>query len=229
MSAPRLVVFDGPEELYRAAAEELVAAARAGGALALSGGSGPPRAFELAAEAEPDWSRARVYWGDDRAVPPDDERSNYRLAKESLFERLEHAPAVVHRVEGELGAEEAARRYDVVLEGVTIDLAFQGLGPDGHTASLFPGAPALDVVDRRAVHADAQLEPLVPRVTMTVPMLCSSRRIVFLVVGASKAEAARRAFAEPPTPQVPAGLIRSREGETVVLLDREAASLLDST
>ena len=224
----KLVVADRPEDAYRETAEELVAAARAGGALALSGGSAA-RALELAAELEPDWSKARIYWGDDRAVPSDDELSNYRLAKEALLERLEHTPVEVHRVEGELGADEAARRYDAQLDGVTIDLALQGIGSDGHTASLFPRAAALDVRDRRAVAAESQLEPFVPRVTMTVPMLCSSRRIVFLATGASKAEAVRRAFREPPGPETPASLVRSAEGETVVLLDREAASLLDTT
>jgi 6-phosphogluconolactonase len=224
-----IVVGDAPEDAFRAAADELVAAARAGGTLALSGGSAPPAAFELAAAAEPDWSRARIYWGDERAVPPGDERSNYRLAKETLLERLEHTPVEVHRIEGELGAEEAARRYDELLAEVTLDLALQGLGPDGHTASLFPSAPALEIADRRAVAAEAKLEPLVPRVTMTVPMLCASRRIVFLVVGAAKADAARRAFAEPPAPETPASLVRSTAGETIVLLDREAASRLDTT
>jgi 6-phosphogluconolactonase len=228
-AALRIAVVDSPEDAFRAAADELVAAARAGGALALSGGSAPGTAFELAAAREPDWSRARIYWGDDRAVPVDDERSNYRLAKESLLERLEHTPVEVHRIEGELGAEEAARRYDALLDGVTIDLALQGLGPDGHTASLFPNAPELATEDRRAVAAEARLEPFVPRVTMTLPMLNASRRVLFLVVGASKADAVRRAFAEPPGPHTPAGLVRSRDGETVVLLDREAASRLDTT
>jgi 6-phosphogluconolactonase len=228
-STVRLVVFERPEDAFRAAADELVAAARAGGALALSGGSGPPQAFELAAAAEPDWSRARLYWGDDRAVAPDDEQSNYRLAKESLLDHLERVPTEIHRIEGELGAEEAARRYDALLEGVTIDLALQGIGPDGHTASLFPDGPELDVEDRRAVPSEATVEPIVPRVTMTIPMLNASRRVLFLVVGASKAEAARRAFAAPPGPHAPASLVRSREGETLVLLDREAAARLDTT
>ena len=163
------------------------------------------------------------------AVPPTDERSNYGLARESLLERLERTPSGVYRIEGELGAEEAARRYDALLDGVTIDLAFQGLGPDGHTASLFPEAPSLAVNDRRAVAAEAQLEPFVARVTMTVPMLCAARRVLFLVVGESKAEAARRAFADPPSPATPASLVRSANGETVAILDRAAAALVDST
>ncbi len=224
-----LHVLETPEEAFEAAADELVAAARAGGTLALSGGSTPPRAFMLAARAEPDWSSARIYFGDERAVPPDDELSNYRLAKEFLLERLERTPREVHRIEGELGAGEAARRYEAMLEGVTIDLAFQGLGPDGHTASLFPNAPALQVRDRRAIEAEAPLEPVVDRVTMTVPMLCSSRRVVYLVVGESKAEAARRAFAGEPSPETPASLVRSQDGETLAILDRQASALLDRT
>jgi 6-phosphogluconolactonase len=224
-----LQVFETEGEAFRATAEELIAAARAGGALALSGGSGPPAAFKLAAALEPDWTGARIYWGDERAVKPDDERSNYRLAKESLFERLERTPNAVYRIEGELGAEEAARRYDALLDGVTIDLALQGIGPDGHTASLFPDAPSLDVRDRRAVAAEAQLDPFVPRVTMTVPMLCAARRVIYLVVGESKAEAAKRAFADAPSPAAPASLVRSAEGETVVILDRAAAAHLDTT
>ncbi len=224
-----LHIVETPEEAFEAAAGELVAAARAGATLALSGGSGPPAAFKLAARAEPDWSGARIYFGDERAVRPDDERSNYRLAKEFLLERLEHTPREVHRIEGELGAEEAARRYDAMLEDVTIDLAFQGLGPDGHTASLFPNAASLQVRDRRAVEAAPQLEPFVDRVTMTVPMLCSSRRVVYLVVGESKAEAARRAFADEPSPEAPASLVRSESGETLAILDTQASALLDRT
>ncbi len=224
----RLNVVDTPVDAARVAADELAAAARAGGAIALSGGSAPRPAFELAAAAEPDWSRARIYWGDERCVPPDDERSSYRLAREALLERLEHPPAVLHRIEGELEPAEAARRYDELLRGVTLDLAFQGIGPDGHTASLFPNAPALEERERRAVAAEAQLEPFVPRVTMTIPMLRAARRVVFLVVGESKAEAVRRAFAEEPSPATPASLVRSDAGETVAILDRAAAALLDS-
>jgi len=97
-----LVVVDDPEAAARRAAELLAAAARAGGHIALSGGSGPKRAYELAAELEPDWSRAEVWWGDDRCVPPDDERSNYRMAKEALLDRLSAPPTAVHRIEGEL-------------------------------------------------------------------------------------------------------------------------------
>ena len=151
-----------------AAAELLVAAARAGEHLALSGGDAPGPAFEHAAELEPNWSAARLWWGDERCVPPDDERSNYLLAKRSLLDRLEQQPSEVHRIRGELGGEAAAAEYDDELEGVRLGLALQGIGPDGHTASLFPSSPALEERERRAIatpHEDVE------RVTMTLPVL----------------------------------------------------------
>jgi len=210
------VVDDPP----RAAAELLVEAA---GHVALSGGSTPGVAYELAAALRPDWSRLHVWFGDDRAVPPDDERSNFRLARETLLDRLDTQPEV-HRIEGELGAEKAAARYDEELAGVTLDLALNGIGPDGHTASIFPGAPALDERQRRAVAAEARLEPLVPRVTLTPPVFAEARMLVYLVTGEAKAAAARRAFADEPSRDTPASLVRGRE--TVAILDAAAAALL---
>jgi 6-phosphogluconolactonase len=209
----------------RAAADALVRAARAGGHISLAGGSTPRRAYELAAGLERDWGRAHVWWGDERCVPPDDVRSNYRLAREALLDRLGVEPAV-HRVESELEPEAAAAAYDAELEDVTLDLALLGLGPDGHTASLFPGAPSLDERRRRAVAAEPGLEPLVPRVTMTIPVLESAALVVFLVTGEDKAAAARRAFTGPPERATPASLVRSRTGRTVALLDRAAVAPL---
>ncbi|HUH15232.1 MAG TPA: 6-phosphogluconolactonase [Gaiellaceae bacterium] len=193
------------------------------GHLALSGGGTVGRAYELAAELRPDWSGLDVWFGDDRAVPPNDERSNHRLVRAALLDRLSRLPEV-HRVRGELGAEAAAARYDDELEGITLDLALNGIGPDGHTASLFPGAPGLDERARRAIAAEAGLEPFVPRVTMTPPMFADAALLVYLVTGAGKAEAVRRAFAADPSPDVPASLIRGRE--TLALLDPEAAASL---
>ena len=179
----------------------------------------------MAADLEPDWSPATLWWGDERCVPPDDERSNYRLVRETVLDRIEVPPRAVHRIRGELGGAAAAAEYDRLLEGVTLGLAFQGIGPDGHTASLFPGSPALDERERRAVavpHDDVE------RVTMTLPVLCGARVVMFLALGESKAEAVVRAFAEPRDPQVPASLVRSTHGETIVLLDRAAAANLDN-
>jgi 6-phosphogluconolactonase len=153
-------------------------------------------------------------------VPPDDERSNYRLVRETLLNRLERQPRAVHRIRGELGSEAAAEEYDRLLDGVRLGLAFQGIGADGHTASLFPGSPALHEQTRRAVgvpHGD------VDRVTMTLPVLREARQVVFLALGAEKAAAVARAFGNDPDAAVPASLVRSLEGETIVFLDRAAS------
>jgi 6-phosphogluconolactonase len=130
----------------------------------------------------------------------------------------------VHRIEGELGAEEAAAAYDGLLGGVTIDLAVNGIGADGHTASLFPNAPALEERERRAVAADAGLEPFVLRVTLTPPVFGAAALVVYLVTGQGKAEAVRRAFAGEPSAETPASVVRGRR--TVALLDHAAASRL---
>jgi 6-phosphogluconolactonase len=204
----------------RATADLLVVTA---GHVALSGGSSPGRAFEIAAQLRPDWSGAHIWFGDDRAVPPDDEVSNYRLAKETLLDRLT-VPPEVHRIRGELGAEKAADLYDTELEGITLDLALNGIGPDGHTASIYPNAPALDETKRRAVAAEAKWEPFVPRVTMTPPMFAAAGLLVYLVRGEDKAEVVRRAFVDDPSPASPASLLRGRK--TIAILDGAAASLL---
>ena len=194
------------------------------GDVALSGGGTVGRAYELAASLRRDWSGVRAWYGDDRAVPPDHPDSNHLLVHETLLSRVERGPEV-HRIAGELGAEEAARRYDAELDGVVLDLALNGIGPDGHTASLFPDAPGLDERERRAVAAEAGLEPFLPRVTMTPPVFRRARLLVYLVTGAGKAEAVRRAFAEPPSPATPESLIRGVE--TLAYLDRAAAAGLD--
>src|SRR5205823_2297317 len=160
-----LIRLADEEEVASFVADELVAAARAGSSIVLTGGESPGRAYELAAKLEPDWSRATLWWGDERAVPPDDERSNYRLAKERLLDGLSAQPAEAHRIRGEAGAEAAAQEYDELLGGAVLDLVLLGLGPDGHAASLFPNQPTLDERERRAIPAVAALEPLVDRVT----------------------------------------------------------------
>ena len=164
------------------------------------------------------------WWSDERCVPPEHEWSNYRLAKRALLDRVRGHAA--HRIEGELGADEAAARYDGLLREVNLDFVLLGLGRDGHAASLFPNAPGLDERQRRAIAAAPQLDPLVDRVTMTIPVLEAAPVLVWLVAGAEKAQAVRRAFAEPPRREVPGSLVRSRDGETIAILDREAAQLL---
>jgi 6-phosphogluconolactonase len=216
------------EEVASVIADELVATARSGRSLVMTGGGTPRRAYELAAEREPDWSAASLWWGDERCVPPEDERSNFRLARESLLDRVEAPPREVQRIRGELGGEEAAREYDELLRGARLDYILLGLGPDGHVASLFPGQPALDERERRAIRAEATLEPFVERVTLTVPMLCSAPEVVFIVTGEGKAEAVEHAFGRPPGPETPASLVRSAAGRTRVVADAAAASRLSS-
>jgi 6-phosphogluconolactonase len=221
-----LIRLADDEEAASYVADELVAAARGGSAIVLTGGTSPGRAYELAARREPDWSRASLWWGDERCVPPEDERSNFRLARETLLDGLSGNPNEVHRIQGELGAEAAADAYDAELEGAQLDLVLLGIGPDGHTASLFPNQPTLDERSRRAVAAEATLEPFVDRVTMTLPALCSAPEVLFLVSGDSKAEAVERAFGQPPSPDTPSSLIRSAEGRTRVVADAAAAARL---
>jgi 6-phosphogluconolactonase len=110
------------------------------------------------------------------------------------------------------------------VSGVALDLALMGIGPDGHTASLFPSAPALEERERRAVAAEPGLEPFVPRVTLTSPVFSATGVLVYLATGEEKAEAVRRAFADRPSPATPASLVRGRE--TIAILDPAAASLL---
>jgi 6-phosphogluconolactonase len=215
-----LRVLDDPVE---EAAVLIAAAAGAGGHIGLSGGSGPRPAYERAGVLRSDWSRVDLWWIDDRCVPPADALSNYRLVRESLLDGLARPPHV-HRVQTELAPKLAADDYDRELEGVALDLAVMGIGPDGHTASLFPNAPALDIADRRAVVAEAGMEPFVQRVTMTRPELAMARTMLYLVTGESKAEAVKRAFADPPSPATPASLVRGER--TIALLDRAAAGYL---
>ena len=149
------------------------------------------------------------------------------MAKRTLLDRIAIQPAAVHRIRGELGAERAAGDYDEKLEGVTLDLVLLGMGSDGHIASLYPHAPGLAERERRAIPAAAKLEPLVDRVTMTIPVLEAAPLVLFLVSGAERAEAVRRAFAEPPSEATPASLVRSKSGVTVVILDPAAAQELE--
>jgi 6-phosphogluconolactonase len=223
MGDVELVVLDDAAAATEAAAQRIAEAVDRGGHIGLSGGSGPRPAYERVAILRPDWSGVDLWWIDERCIPPSDGRSNYGLIREALLDGLARGPEV-HRVRGELPQDEAAAEYDAALEGVTLDFALMGIGPDGHTASLFPNAPALDENERRAVAVEAAMEPFVPRVTMTRTVLGAARAMVYLVTGETKAEAVERAFAQPPSPSTPASLVRGRQ--TVAILDRAAAALL---
>jgi 6-phosphogluconolactonase len=218
MSDAALHVVDDPAE---AVGRLLAEAARRGEAIVLTGGS-VGRAYESAAAQEPDWGEASVWWGDERCVPPEDERSNYGLAKRTLLDRLEREPEV-HRIRGELQPADAAGEYEKELDGVELDFLLLGLGPDGHMASLFPGSPQLEERERLVTSGLAGLEPWVDRVTLTLPALLSARRIVFLVTGPDKATAVERAFRGEITEAVPASLLRTGTAPIDVYLDSAAA------
>jgi 6-phosphogluconolactonase len=222
---PELHIVDDPAVPV---AELLADQARRGGSIVLTGGSSPGPAYERAAALVPDWSNVVLWWGDERCVPPDHEWSNYRLAKETLLDRLERQPREVHRIRGELAPAEAAAELDAALEGVELDLLLLGLGPDAHVASLFPGSSQLAVEDRRATSGPPGLEPWVDRVTMTMPQLRSAKRIVFIVEGASKADAVARAFGGEISPEAPASLVLLAPIPVEVFLDGPAAAKLRS-
>jgi 6-phosphogluconolactonase len=222
-SPPELHVSDDPAaHVARLIADR----AAEGGSMVLTGGSTPGRAYERAAALQPDWGRVVLWWGDERAVPPDDERSNYRLAKETLLDRLEDPPREIHRIRGERPPRQAAAELDAALEGAELDLMLLGLGPDGHIASLFPRSPQLLVDDRRATSGPAGLEPVVDRVTMTLPTIRSARQIAFLVTGEEKADTVSRAFQGDITADIPASLLRLAPVPIQVFLDQPAASKL---
>jgi 6-phosphogluconolactonase len=222
---PELHIVDDPAVPV---AELLADQARRGGSIVLTGGSSPGPAYERAAALVPDWSNVVLWWGDERCVPPEHEWSNYRLAKETLLDRLERQPREVHRIRGELAPAEAAAELDAALEGVELDLLLLGLGPDAHVASLFPGSSQLAVEDRRATSGPPGLEPWVDRVTMTMPQLRSAKRIVFIVEGASKADAVARAFGGETSPEAPASLVLLAPIPVEVFLDGPAAAKLRS-
>jgi 6-phosphogluconolactonase len=225
VSDVELVIVEDEREVAAVVAERLARAAAEGGNVVLTGGKTPERAYTDAAKREGDWSRVELWWGDERCVPPVHEDSNYGMAKRTLLDRIDREPRAVHRIKGELGKDQAAAEYDLELDDATLDLLLLGVGRDGHVASLFPNAPTLRQ-RKRVLPAEAQLEPFVDRVTISVPTLSGAREILFLLAGAEKADAARRAFAEKPGPETPASLVRSRTGRTTAILDRAAAAKL---
>jgi 6-phosphogluconolactonase len=205
--------------------------AAAGGHVVLTGGSSPRRAYEIAAERDSDWSSATAWFGDERCVPPAHPDSNFAMADHALLSRLSKPPAV-KRMEGELGPDAGAGAYEAEVRSALggdprWDLLLLGVGPDGHTASLFPGKPEVEERSRLAVGVPlAGMEPQVPRVTLTLPALQAARAVVFLVTGEGKADIVPRAFGPSPDTSLPAALVRPRFGSLTVILDEAAAAKL---
>lgn len=197
--------------------------------LALSGGSTPRAAYVRLATNHPelDWQRTHVFWSDERCVPPDEPRNNYRMAREALLDRVPIPQAHVHRIRGEADPVQAAAEYERELNGagaepLALDLVLLGLGEDGHTASLFPGQPA--------VHETVHHVLAVPgpdglrRITLTPPILNAARRVTFVVSGAGKAARLRQVIEGPFTPDLlPAQVIRPARGLLTWMVDEAAA------
>jgi len=229
--------FEIVDDPARACAAMMVSAAIGGGEIVLAGGSTPKAAYEHFVGAVRtvglDLSRTTFWLGDERCVEPDDERSNYRMIRETLLDSLAGVTQpTVHRIKGELGPERAADDYERRLREAgssEFDLVLLGIGPDGHTASLFPGQETLEEHSRLVVGVpEAGLEPFVPRVSLTINALTASQRIVFLAKGEAKADAVAKAFGPDaePDPSVPASLLAPKAKIITVLLDGAAASRL---
>jgi 6-phosphogluconolactonase len=237
LSPPNVHVFEAPQDLAEAAAESFAEEAaksvreRGRFAVALAGGSTPKALYELLAteyRSALDWDKVHVFFGDERTVPPDHEDSNYRMAYDTLLSRV--PVGSVHRMRGELDPAEAAMLYEEELKRFfdgppRFDLILLGIGEDGHTASLFPGTPALDVTDRWVVENPVEKLGTV-RITLTVPAINAAKRVIFLVAGAGKARALKEILERDADPhKYPAKLIRA-EGGAEWMVDRAAAQLL---
>jgi 6-phosphogluconolactonase len=172
--------------------------------LVLAGGNTPKRCYTLLAEMGLSWSKVTVLFGDERCLPPIDPETNYQIANETLLRIA--CPATVHRIPGELGPDEAARWYEPIVAAGPLDLVLLGIGTDGHTASLFPGNPALRATGYVA-GVRGSPKPPPERVTLTLRALRGAKRVVILAAGADKKDAVRKAFAGG----VPAGMIEHAE------------------
>jgi len=245
----RIEYFVEPDAaaLARRAAQHFVevtsqaAAARGHARIAVSGGSTPKAAFELLADAgQPfraamPWDKLDLYWVDERCVPPDHPDSNYRMTREALLDHVPLAAARIHRMEGELAPVVAAARYEAELrssfhvegaERPRFDLIALGMGPDGHTASLFPHTAALEEMSRLVVANHVQNKDAW-RITLTRPVINEGASVFFLIAGADKAQILKEAMLGPRDPErLPSQFIAPAGGILTLLLDKAAASLL---
>jgi 6-phosphogluconolactonase len=244
-------IYPDAASLARAVAErfaELASrtiAARGRFLVALAGGSTPRQAYSLLASDELasriDWPRVHLFWGDERCVPPDHPDSNYRMVREVLLDRVPLPDGNVHRIRGELPPEHSASEYERELRAFgshepgasgggdglpKLDLVLLGMGEDGHTASLFPGTPAVDE-RTRLVLAQHVTSVGAWRVTLTPPVINAAGDIAVLVSGSGKAERLRQALAAPTRPQeLPVQAVQPSSGRLVWMVDAAAAALL---
>jgi len=207
-------ILDSAEDVAAAAAMEIAEALGEGArTLVLAGGTTPQRCYELLAGIDVVWGRVSILFGDERCVPPHHPDSNYRMVRAALLDRV--APATVYRMPAELGPDEGAALYAHVVAAVApLDVVVLGIGEDGHTASLFPGHPALQA-QGFAVGIRDSPKPPPQRVTLTLNALQTARRVIILATGAGKADAVAKA----KRGEVPSGMIAGARW----LIDRAAA------
>jgi len=243
---PGVHVYADPSEVARGAARMFIdyawqSIAKDGRFMvALSGGNTPRTMFELLASNEfrgqVDWAKVHVFWSDERAVPPTNPESNYGMARRELLIRVPIPESNVHRMEAEKPSiGRAAHEYEEVLRKyLDLDdrgfprfhLIFLGLGKDGHTASLFPGARVTRQTSRW-VSTPLVTKMNMRRMTLTLPVLDAASRVVFLVVGSEKAEILHAVLEETSDPPYPAQLVQPRDlGEKLFLVDKAAAAML---
>jgi 6-phosphogluconolactonase len=236
-------VFNDFESLSRAVAELFVEkcaeaiAARGRFGVALAGGSTPRRAYEILASEgfrdRVDWSKVHVFWGDERFVSPNDPHSNQQMARDSLLDKVPIPKDQIHPMVRELGdLTAAAEEYSVVLENFchgqqpTLDLAMLGVGPDGHTASLFPGSILSTDTQQIAVPVRSSMQ-IRDRISLTVPVLARSRTVVFIVVGIEKSHTLARLFLEEEGQlRLPAAVVAGQARNPIWFVDHAAASQL---
>jgi 6-phosphogluconolactonase len=227
-------------ERFTQAAEQ-AAAARGRARIAISGGSTPKAAFALLADpkqpwlARMPWDKLDLFWVDERCVPPDRAESNYRMTNEALLRHVPLKPEQVHRMEGELDPQAGAARYESLLRNVfrlegaespRFDLVALGMGPDGHTASLFPHTEAIHEMSR-LVTANYVEKLKMWRITLTWPVINQADSVFFLIGGADKAGVLREVMLGPNDPErLPSQLIWPSSGILTLILDQAAAALL---
>ena len=229
--------FATPQELFRDAAHEFVREAQqtvqANGrfTVVLSGGSTPKNLYALLAQQEfatrIPWKQTFVFWGDERHVPPDHPESNYRMAYDAMLSKVPIPPSNIHRIHGEESPAEAADQYEkVIRDFLPFDWVFLGMGPDGHTASLFPGTKALRETQRMVVsNWVGKLNTY--RITMTAPVFNSAAHVVCLITGEDKAAPLKAVLEGPYEPdQLPVQLVNPVQGRLLWLIDQSAARLL---
>lgn len=230
------------EALSRAAAELFTTETRAAlknngrASVALSGGGTPRRTYEFLAHPpyrdQVTWEKIHIFWGDERCVPPDDPKSNERMARETLLKHVPIPPEQIHPIRCEQSSVKAAEQYEKLLRshfgscGARFDLVFLGLGENGHTASLFPGTAVLN--EQKLWSADVFVaEQNLHRVTLTAPAINMASKVAFLVSGTPKASVLKEVLEGPSDPQqLPAQLIRPVDGRLIWLVDDEAGRLL---